>query len=245
MKPVRAILLTALFLTLLSGCTISTDQESLKGNREYKVVNRSVDQFNKISVRGDFEIELVNSDSNSIIVDADSNLHEYIYSEVANNQLVVSQPENRRLKSFRAIKVVINYTNLRAIEIIGKNTLTCSNTIHFDSLKLDAIGAAKIELDCNGKSALFGVCPGAVTLKLEGKVPYVEFDFPGAVHFNAENLITSTMKINMEGAGNAKVFVTDDLHVNIAGAGFVSYRGHPKNVYSNIGGIGKLVNDDE
>jgi hypothetical protein len=241
----RYILSLSMFIiwAFMLSCVHIGDSNAINGNREYTKVERVLSNYTKVEVQGDFEIELNPSFNEKVIIDADSNLHNYIYTEVENETLKITSPEKKALRSFRDIKIEIGAKSLTHIVLAGANNVSCSAVLVFDSLHLEIAGASKGVLELSGKY-LTGSFPGAVTLELKGFVNNMDVDVAGAAKFNASELQVANCQISLAGAGKADVFVTDTLDVNIAGVGLVSYKGNPQKIYSSIGGIGKLQQAD-
>jgi hypothetical protein len=242
MKPFL-IKYVALLITVIVqyACTITTnDKPSINGNRDYTKIARPISAFNELEIKGDFDIELISNIDFKLVIDADSNLHNFIYTEAHNNRLIISQPENRRLKSFRRIKVTIEAPIFTKLIMSGQNRIESNQPIEFDTLRWEIFGATTTNLILKGQH-LSGLFPGAVDMALQGNVASANLQFPGAVKLDASKLITKQFLLKIQGAGKASVHATQELDVEIAGAGIVTYSGNPAIINSSIGGIGKLI----
>lgn len=240
-----ALKLVAMFAAIAftaQSCT-NNDRQRIDGNREYTKADRPVDAFDQIEIKGDFDVEIAQGNTPKLLIDADSNLHNYIYTETQNGKLTISQPDNRRLKSFRQIRVSIEAPKIDEIKVFGHNRIATAGTMTFDTMRIEVYGATTALLDMRG-SHLSGVFPGAVDITLQGNVKSVDLQFPGAADLDAAKLQTRDFSLKLQGAGKAHIFVTDKLQVEISGAGLVNYEGNPTSVQSSIGGIGKLVRVD-
>jgi len=237
-------LLPALFIWLfLVSCNQTHSPGSIDGNREYSSINRQLSPYSEVGIKGNFEIELDPTFNDHVSINADSNLHNYIYTEVVDGKLIISTPENRSLNSLRDIHIVVGAKTLKSLQIEGSNNLSSSTVIVFDTLKLNIAGASKSSLKLTGK-VLEGEFPGAVSLELNGYVKKMTINLAGAAKLNSFDLQTSICYINLAGAAKADIYATDTLSVNIAGVGLVNYKGNPRKVLSTIGGIGKLQQVD-
>ncbi|MFT3740105.1 MAG: head GIN domain-containing protein [Breznakibacter sp.] len=234
--------LLAVTALTLQSCA-NNNRERIDGNREYAKADRPVESFSEIEIKGDFDVEIAQGNTPKLSIDADSNLHNYIYTETQNGKLTISQPDNRRLKSFRQIKVFIEAPNINEIKAYGHNRITSAGTVLFDSMRIEVYGATTASLAIKG-GHLSGTFPGAVDLTLQGNVNTVDLQFPGAADLNAAKLQTRDFNLKLQGAGKANIFVTENLNVEISGAGLVNYLGNPSSVHSSIGGIGRLVRAD-
>ena len=231
-------------IMLVSACDISDNRNTLKGNREYLLENREIKSFEEIVVKGDFDVLLKEAEIPRIEIEADANLHNYIYTEVDGKKLIISQPDNISLKTLRSIKVVIHHQGIDRIEMIGRTELLTEDILNFDTMEIELIGSSKAKMELNGK-LIKGIFPGSSNIELRGKAEEVNLDFPGAAWLDASDLKVNTFDLSMEGAGKADIFVNQYLKVNIAGAALVNYEGNPQKVQSSIGGLGRLNNKDD
>ena len=69
---------------------------------------------------------------------------------------------------------------------------------------------------------------GASDLNIEGRSDEVQVDISGAATLSALGLEARIGDISVTGASNAKVFVTEDLQVDVSGVSRVRYKGDPK-----------------
>jgi hypothetical protein len=79
--------------------------------------------------------------------------------------------------------------------------------IHTDTLKMDAIGAAAVELS--------------------GKAKLANLLLAGAGSVDAEDLVAQSVKINCNGASEAEIYAVRELWAQAAGASKISYKGNP------------------
>jgi hypothetical protein len=61
----------------------------------------------------------------------------------------------------------------------------------------------------------------------------------GAGDIDALGLKAATTEANISGAGNVKVWATNELKANISGAGSIQYKGDPK-IQQSISGAGSV-----
>ena len=195
----------------------------------------------------------------------DGTLH--VYSEISflpksQLNLTISTNNIDALSSWsnRAIEVN-NMANKKFILDLNGNS-TFKATGKTELLKIDCWGAANIntseliadyvELYLSGDgstdvyalNALSVSLSGAGSFNAHGRTEYLKINSNGATSIDTENLIAKDVSISLKGAGQASVFASNTLQVNITGIGKVTYFGDPKFVNPNIIGFGKAENGD-
>ncbi|MFD2909526.1 GIN domain-containing protein [Flavobacterium ardleyense] len=99
-------LLVALLVTQL---TLAQKKEKIKGSKIVTVAVKEINTFENIEVNDNFEVFLVKSDSHSLEIEADDNLHDIINFEVSGNTLRVTALKTP--SSFKKFAVRINYSD--------------------------------------------------------------------------------------------------------------------------------------
>ncbi len=244
MKPTNYILpLFLLMLMFASGCVGLDDKQSIRGDRNIVSNLRTVDPFHHLTSSGNLVLLLRHSSSPGVTVTVDQNLQDYIYTEVVDGVLNIGMPDNCRINASKTLLVEVNYVDLSNIEIAGSVKLRCDNTLIFDSLKVTCAGASNFDWTMEG-SFLDVHIPGASIMKLAGKVRCVQMQLDGASSVDASSLNTGFFSLTMAGASKVNLWVTRQLNVDLAGAGYVSYKGNPAVKNVSVNGFGKVTPDE-
>ena len=74
-------------------------QEKLKGNKEVTSENRNISEFQKIEIIDDMDIYLNFGETQSVIVETDSNLHEVITTDIKDGVLTI-KTDNKIMITF-------------------------------------------------------------------------------------------------------------------------------------------------
>jgi hypothetical protein len=205
----------ALVLLLLNGC----HWVGVKGNGHVTTESRPVSNFTKLEADGAFTINWSPGPA-SLKITTDSNLLDYIRTEVSNDRLRIEWI--KPLKGTRGIKIEVATPSLSHVTLNGAVKLTASN-----------LSGPEFYLDANG----------ATKAMLTGNVNAVSGELNGASKLEAESLVTRAMELSISGAGKAEVNATEVLKVSISGAGKVVYAGNPT-VSKEINGAGSIRRRD-
>ncbi len=228
--------LTLLVLSLaITGCVNCQIRKTVYGNKDVVKKERTAGSFTGVSTSSSIDVLLSQGDKNSISVEADENLHEYIITEIKNGILHVYTDANIRDAEMKRVHVTINdidyVSSSSAGDVIGITPVKTSN------LKVSASSAGDIKLevyaqkiDINGSSA--------GDISLSGEVDMLEADLSSAGDLNAYDLKSREADISASSSGDADIYVTEKLRARASSAGSVNYKGEPKFVDANSSSAG-------
>ena len=236
-------LLFALVLLFSAGCERMDKHQYIKGDRNIVTTKRSVEPFNGLSSTGDFVVVFRRSDACGVTVTVDQNLQDYIYTEVIDGVLTIGTPDNCLLKASKTLLIEIDYTELTMLDLAGAVKLRNEDTLTFDSLKVTCAGASNFDWVMEGHYFEVHI-PGASSMNLSGNVGQVRMQLDGASSVDATNLTARIFSLNMAGASKVSLLATEQLDVDLAGAGIVNYKGNPSVKNFSINGFGRVVPDD-
>lgn len=201
----------ALVMLLLNGC----HWVGVHGNGHVTTESRTIPNFTKVEADGAFTINWVPGPS-SLKITTDSNLFEYIRTDVSDDRLHLEWI--KPLRGTHGIKVEITSPALARVTLNGAVRLSATN-----------LSGPEFYLDANG----------ATKAVLTGTVNAMSAEMNGASRLDADSLVTRAMELSISGAGRAEVNATEVLKVSISGAGKVIYSGNPT-VSKEISGAGSV-----
>lgn len=214
----RKIFFAVLIVFVLAGCDIG----GVRGNGHIVTQSRNAPAFTNVVISGAFEIEW-RSGPPSVTVTADENLMSLIEARVSGGTLHVNTTRSvRPSHALRSIKLALTSASLESASLSGASNFT-AHQLAGSGFFLKTAGASKVMLD------------GAVTDLVASMT--------GASDLRAESLQTKTAELDVTGAGDARVNVSDTLRASITGAGKVEYSGNP-HVERNITGAGTIRKRD-
>lgn len=202
----RSKLLAFLFIFCVG---YSQAQEKIKGNKEVTIEDRQLNDFHSIEIVDDFLVEILYNENQSVAITADSNLHQYISTEVENGVLTLKISENViRSKSLTAtIKV-----NKNLLEINGYNKakIESKNMVVIDSLTINAFDNSDFNLKLNSKSvSVNSKKTSSINLNLLSDNLFIRAEESSKIdlNLNAKNVrITVLDKASIAAQGTANLF---------------------------------------
>lgn len=207
------ILQLAIIVLFLVSCNF----HGVRGNGELISEIRDVENFQKVDVSGNYDVEIIINNNTKVEVFAESNLLKYIKTRVKNDVLYIYSKKNLRPRE--DLKILIETPNLYAIDCSGVNDIFAKG-INSDQFNIDLSGAGSINIS--------------------GRTQYLNIDVSGAADLMAKEFITENIKIDVSGAANAEVYASKSCNAEVSGAGYIELYGEAEDVKMDISGAGSL-----
>lgn len=223
MKSLLKLGLLSLVIVVFTATSASAER-SVRGNRDVVKETRKIRSFDAIDISSAFEVELTQSDKESLVIEADENLLDHIYTEVVGGTLKIYTKGN--IRNINTMKAYISFKMISEIEVSGACEIVGMNKMKFDEFTFDASGASEIELSFTATQVELDLS-GASEINFSGYADKMEIYASGAVEINALDFEVKKCEIDVSGACSVKVFVTEDLEIEASGATSVRYKGKP------------------
>jgi hypothetical protein len=238
MKTLRPIFIIFLMLLLAGSGIMGTcvDVKGIEGDGDVVKEKRDVSGFLSLEVKGAFEVFLFQGKSESLTVEADKNLMTIIKTEVKGDKLRIYTDES--IKSFTKMNIYLTFEDLEMIDLSGAVEISADEKLRFEELSLDGSGASELDLIMEVAS-LNADFSGASEINLAGSAQSAIFDISGASEIDAYDFEIKHCELDVSGASDARIYVTDNLEVSVSGAATVRYKGNPQ-LSSDISGAASL-----
>ena len=248
----KIFILLFIIAAVTTACMSPFQPRLVRGSGDIIVERRNVSGFNKVLVEGAGRIIITQGDKESLIIETDDNLMEYIKVEVKGDTLEIGFEDNVVFSSGRG-RIALDPTDgfVFRISVIDLNAIAVSGAadIEIEKIKTDQFditlsGAGLVAVDDLDARTLNVLVSGAGDVNLAGRVDNQVVRLSGLGHYQAFSLESQVAAITISGAGGANVWVTESLDVSISGAGDVKYYGDPS-VTPSISGVGRIQSQGE
>jgi len=260
MKKLRNIILQ---LLLISSCLINVSCEDIwnrcvDGNGDRGVENRALDEFERIEINGDFEVQIDTGQVSSASVETDENLIDLIVTHVSGNKLIIETRDGVCIRPTHPVEITVSTRTLREITLNGSGLAYCYG-LNTENLSLNLSGSGHIECDnvettvanlelegsglinCNLITEnLATQIEGSGEIKLHGECINADHKIIGSGNIKAGEVSAEVCVIYISGSGTVDAHVNDALDVTIIGSGTVYYTGTPT-IESYISGSGEII----
>lgn len=209
----RSLTVSSLALSLAgAGC-----HDGKAGSGQPTTETRTVADFTALQLQGTYVVELELGKPTKVEVTGDDNLVPLVETTLVDGKLVV-----------------------KAKEPIAPKTELVLRLATPDVSSIEADGAVALRVRGVSNSALrlrFAGVSGAI---LEGQTGTLDAKLSGAGGIEAKGLQATRANVDLSGAGHMDVNATEELVVDVSGAGSVTYGGDPKSVKKTVSGVGSV-----
>lgn len=226
---------------------------------------RNVGKFTGIKASSGIKVNFTQGNNQSVIVDTDPNLQEYVSTEVKDGILVISiNNKNNKKLNFKKLLVTVEAPRLASVELSSGSLLTTVNTVKENNFKADISSGSNLNADINADNAVDVEISSGSNAKLDikaknfninatsgsmstivGKTETAVFDISSAASCNAQDLNSKSVTVSASSGANLKIQATDTLSATASSGASVRYKGNPKTISSqktSSGGSIKTLN---
>lgn len=186
---------------------------------------RIVSPYHSVNVSGNIELIITQDSVESLQISAQPAIIDMVKTEVKDGVLHI-YTEDLHLK--REIKVTAVNKIWKDLQATGASSITASNSIVSDKMKLNAAGASRIDLNNLQANQLNIDLSGVSMADLTGKVNGYTAKVSGVSKLDADGLVASVVKAEASGASEMDVDVTDSLWVTAYAASKIDVENKPR-----------------
>ena len=232
--------LMVLIAASLACAVPSVGIKTIKGSGNVVTEERDVSGFDRVALSAFGEVIITQGDEESLTVETDDNLMQYIETQVRDGTLELGfTDDDILLRPSKSIIFRLSVIELTALDSSGAGLFEIDE-LDADRLEVTLSGAGDIRMSSLTATHLAVTVSGAGNIELAGQVKTQEINLNGLGNYNAPDLESQAATVRISGAGSATIWVYDTLDVTISGAGNVEYFGSP-NVTQDISGVGKVT----
>jgi len=231
---------TSIFLLLLLAISVSVygqTRPKVKGSGNVVTKERKATYFNKVKVSTAIDLILTQGNGESITVEADDNLHEYIMTEIKDNTLKIYLEA-----SVREVKEMNVYVTMKDIEKVAATSagdVVAKTVIKSDELTLVTSSAGDIKLDVDVQKLECKIS-SAGDITLTGNTDELEANLSSAGDLNAFELTARVAKVSVSSSGDADITVKEKLWARASSAGDITFKGNPPEVDAHSSSAGNI-----
>ena len=215
-----------LFIALVGlGLALGSCKKSVKPSNDITTEIRPVSGFTAIDVSEAMDVEIMHiPGTEQVVVEANSNLHKYIITEVVSGTLFIHREDNVNFKPGAKIKVYVTASTVNDLEISGASNVQLTNQLTMNGLGLDISGASHLSGGIDVGTVSMEIS-GASTVDLFGVATNVTADVSGASLLKDYNLVIENLTIDLSGASTASLTVNGLMNITASGASTLNYKG--------------------
>lgn len=239
MNTIVRIVVTTLLSIFMLSCNFSMDfGPGVDGDRNVIIANRNIsNNFESVKVSQGLDLYITQSNSVTLSVEADENLHELIMTEVEDGVLRIYTTENIRRAASR--KINLNVADISAIKATSGSDVISTNTIEVDELELNSTSGADIKLTVKTEKLNCHSTSGS-DIKLSGTTKALIAEASSGSDIEASQLKAETSKVKASSGADISVNTSKELTARASSGGDIRYTGSPERVNTSDSSSGSV-----
>jgi uncharacterized protein YxeA len=236
MKSLKILTIAVICLGITS-CVNGQMRKTVKGDGNVVKKERTATSFDGINVSTGIDVYLKQGDTESIAVEADENLHEYIITEVKGGVLHVYTDAN--IRDAKMERVYVTMKQVKSLRTSSAGDIIGQSPVKGTDIEVSSSSAGNIKIEIYATKVMASLSSSG-DISLSGEAETLKADLSSAGDFEASGFKVKEADISASSAGDARVNVTERLNARASSAGDITYLGDPKYVdahSSSAGGI--------
>jgi hypothetical protein len=204
------------------------------GSRNLISETRTVSGYDKVDVSGGGSLNIIQDGTESLTVETDDNMMQYITSQVRGGTLYLGLHTVGQSVSPSALNFTLHVKDLSGINTSGSWDVT-SAALKGVNLEIVLSGSGKVRVDSVTLTTLSVTSSGSANVTVAGKTDSQTISISGSGKYAAGDLSSQSARITISGSGNVTVWATSSLTAHVSGSGDVSYYGSPQVSFDQSG----------
>jgi len=233
-KVVAMALVTSMALLTVTACNATV----VNGSGDLISETREVSGFDSIDLDGSGEVIITQVGGETLKVETDDNVMEYIETEVRDGTLHLGFKQGINLIDVTQLVFTVGVDDLTGVSVSGSGDVEAEQ-LTTDQLELKVSGSGDVQIVDLTADELMVDISGSGDVNLAGQATIQDISISGSGKYHAGDLASQSANIDISGSGNATVWASERLNSEVSGSGTVNYYGQPA-VDSSESGSGEL-----
>ncbi|HLX22112.1 MAG TPA: head GIN domain-containing protein [Usitatibacter sp.] len=228
MRPIARIAApVAVMLACIAGAAAAQRHET-----------RAVSGFHAVALSAPIDVELVQGDTESLVLEGDDAAISDIETYVEDGTLKIHKKSHFDWPNRTKVLAHVTAKNIDGLATKGSGDIKAA-ALKCPGLKVSIAGSGDVRIDALAATQLEVSIAGSGDMMVGGKVDEVHTSIAGSGDMKAGKLETRVAKISIAGSGDAMLWARETISVNIVGSGDVRYYGDPR-VSTSVLGSGSV-----
>ena len=197
----------------------------IQGSGTLAVRTQFVSSFTRLHLSVHGHVELVQSDAEKVVIEADDNLLEHVGVTNAGRTLYVTTEDKLRRPAYTQLHITVYLRQIDHLDVASQGTVRCANALLAPeslTVKIAAHGDTDLALE-TPKLLVKAAAHGNVTLR--GRATEATLRTASHGNLDASEFIAAHLSIRNAAHGNIRLYATDTIAIQHVGHGYVHYAG--------------------
>lgn len=238
MRRIFTLLLVLAFTASLTAQNWG-NRKRVKGNGETITQERKVSDFTGIKTCCSFTVK-VTKGAPSVRVEAESNLQEYIKTEVNGGRLKIGFTDNVNIGNRKKIYVYVTMNEVDWVAASSSSSISFNGAFSGDELDIDVSSSARVSgLNWSGGDIRLDVSSSG-KIELAGTGSRIRANASSSGRIAASDCKVKDARVSVSSGAGIELNVSGELDASASSGGSVRYRGNPGDVDSNTSSGGSV-----
>ena len=240
MKTQLFIIGLVLSLGLLSSC----DHDTIRVSSEVTTTEVSFSDYSGLQVSNAINAFVTFSDSEEkIVIEANDNLHDRIIVKREGNDVVVKLKKLTNVKGNATLNAYITTKRMSKFEIKGASSLTLENEWVSEDARIEVSGASDFTGELSVERLHMNML-GASNADIFGTAKSAYADLSGSSEIRNYDLLVERLEIDLSGASEAFLSVSQSIDIDASGASTLNYKGNAEVIHKRLSGASEIRKRD-
>ena len=222
---------------LLAGVTLS-GCVGVKGSGHVTTREVSVPAFSRVAVSGSFDVTLAMGSTAVVSVRTDDNVADRVDVHVAGDVLHIGLKSGSEVRD-ATLHADVTAATLTGVDASGASKVRLATTVQQSDLDLVGSGASNVDGDVQLDEGSIRLS-GASQARLTGSVGALEAHLDGASQMDGQELNVGDLTVELSGASDASVTVSNTISAEVSGASTLKYGGNPRFTRRDVSGASSI-----
>ncbi len=223
MKTQINLIIGLFVIVLLSSC--GKDQIRIDPSSNITSTTHDIVDFTEVRLSSEFNAIVSFSETEeSVVIEANENLQEFITVEEKGGALVIGFKKNLNITGNSTLNVKIVTREVNDFSATGESTFTVLDKITSDRVNVDLTGESSFTAELASKDLTFDIT-GDSKIDLTGTVDNVDAKLTGESDMTDYDFTCKALDINLTGESKAQMTVTETIRVTASGESQLFYKG--------------------
>ena len=209
----------------------------IKGDGNVTKSERTISSIKSIEVEDGIDLYLSQGNSESLHIEADQNLHQYIKTETDGDNLRIYLSKIVRKAS--SLKIYLTIKDIKGLSASGGSDVYTENLLKLNTLSVICSGGSDVKIAVEANELKLKARGGSDAY-VKGTAKNFKAKASGGSDIKASGLETGNCHIEISGGSDAEINVKGELYVRASGGSDISYKGKPSRIDSNMSGGSSL-----
>ncbi|WP_020569601.1 head GIN domain-containing protein [Neolewinella persica] len=225
MRQVFTLLLVFAFTAAISAQNWG-NRNRVKGNGDTTTQERKVSSFSGIQTCCSFNVE-VRKGAPGVRVEAESNLQEYIKTEVSGGRLSIGFTNNTNISNHKPIRVYVTMNELDYVKASSSSKIEFKDAFSGDELEMHVSSSANIMgVEFSGKTIYLDASSSG-KIELAGTGNRIRAKASSSGRIDASDCKVNNGRASVSSGANINLNVSGELDASASSGGTVRYKGSP------------------